>query len=189
MIQPIIHIVNRKFALTTICFHGIVLHEVISVNFSERLKQIREEKGLSQSELARMIGVGRSTICSYESGRRTKLTVPIIQAIAIALDVPWQVLVAGTDMQKQTAAAIDGHMNIKTINGKTYFNGVETATDSDPFKQAHLELLYRKAEQMDDDAVSNLAKVADEMQQLPVSAQEEIVRFSKFRRKEMQSNH
>lgn len=156
--------------------------------FGENLRLLREKKGISQAELARRIGVSRSVISNYEAGKRSQISTPYIVAIAAALDVPWQELVAGTDLQGQAACAIDGYTSIKTVNGKTYFNGVEITTGSDPHKQAHIELLHRQVEQLDDDTLRNLSKVADEMRQLPVSAQEEIVRFSKFRRKEMESN-
>jgi transcriptional regulator with XRE-family HTH domain len=35
--------------------------------FGERLKELRKEKGLSQSELARAFGTNKSTICNYET--------------------------------------------------------------------------------------------------------------------------
>lgn len=35
-----------------------------------RLKELRNEKGISQAELGRSIGVERSTICQYEKGSR-----------------------------------------------------------------------------------------------------------------------
>ena len=36
--------------------------------FATILKELREEKGISQSELARNIGASRSAICRYEKG-------------------------------------------------------------------------------------------------------------------------
>lgn len=39
--------------------------------FSERLKLLRENKSLSQKELALLLGVSPSTIGMYESGKRT----------------------------------------------------------------------------------------------------------------------
>lgn len=39
--------------------------------FSERLKKLREDKGLSQRELARLIGFAPSTIAMYETDKRT----------------------------------------------------------------------------------------------------------------------
>ena len=38
---------------------------------SERLKSLREDKDLSQKELAKALGVSPSTIGMYESGKRT----------------------------------------------------------------------------------------------------------------------
>ena len=38
------------------------------MNTGKRLKQLREERGLSQEEVAKLIGVGRTTYVKYESG-------------------------------------------------------------------------------------------------------------------------
>ena len=39
------------------------------MKFNERLKQLRQQEGLTQRELAKSIEVGRSTISEYESGK------------------------------------------------------------------------------------------------------------------------
>lgn len=36
--------------------------------FSEKVKQLREEKGLTQAELANLIGVTQPTVAQYEKG-------------------------------------------------------------------------------------------------------------------------
>ena len=36
----------------------------------ERLKKLRKEKGLTQTELGDMLGIDKSTICCYEKGTR-----------------------------------------------------------------------------------------------------------------------
>ena len=56
------------------------------MTFGERLKELRESQGISQSELARRIGVSRSTICNYENGRREKPSTPVVYTIAEALN-------------------------------------------------------------------------------------------------------
>ncbi|SHJ68127.1 Helix-turn-helix, partial [Desulfofundulus thermosubterraneus DSM 16057] len=38
--------------------------------FGERLAFLRQQKGLSQAELARLLGVGQSTIAMYEKNKR-----------------------------------------------------------------------------------------------------------------------
>jgi len=59
---------------------------------SERLKEIREKRGLSKKELALKIGVSPSTITRYEKdGRIPKLT--ILKKISEALNVPINYLI------------------------------------------------------------------------------------------------
>ncbi len=49
------------------------------------LKQLRTEKGLSQSELAEMVGVSRNTISSIETGQFSP-TAKLALILCIALD-------------------------------------------------------------------------------------------------------
>ena len=39
--------------------------------FSKRLKELRQKAGLTQSELGKMVGVTKVSICCYENGTRT----------------------------------------------------------------------------------------------------------------------
>ena len=50
-----------------------------------KLKEIRAEKGLSQSELAEMVGVSRNTISSIETGQFNP-TAKLALILCIALD-------------------------------------------------------------------------------------------------------
>ena len=50
-----------------------------------RLKEIRTEKGLSQAQLAEMVGVSRNTISSIETGQFCP-TAKLALVICIALD-------------------------------------------------------------------------------------------------------
>ena len=49
------------------------------------LKEIRTEKGLSQAELAKLVGVSRNTISSIETGQFNP-TAKLALILAIALD-------------------------------------------------------------------------------------------------------
>lgn len=50
-----------------------------------RLKEIRKEKGISQQELADMVGVSRNTISSLETGQYEP-TAKLALILSIALD-------------------------------------------------------------------------------------------------------
>lgn len=52
-----------------------------------RIKQVREEKGLTQEELANVLGLNKSTIQRYETAKIEKIKIPVIDAIAQKLDV------------------------------------------------------------------------------------------------------
>lgn len=56
-----------------------------------RLKEIRTEKGLSQNQLAEMVGVSRNTISSIETGQFSP-TAKLALIICIALDKKFEEL-------------------------------------------------------------------------------------------------
>ncbi len=56
-----------------------------------RLKEARAERGLSQSELARMVGVSRNTISSIETGQFNP-TAKLALVLCIALDKSFEEL-------------------------------------------------------------------------------------------------
>ena len=57
----------------------------------DRLKEARAERGLSQSELARMVGVSRNTISSIETGQFNP-TAKLALVLCIALDKSFEEL-------------------------------------------------------------------------------------------------
>ena len=75
--------------------------EVIIMYFARRLKDARTEKGITQAELARMVGVSRSTICNYENGNRESPSMPVIMAIAKALHVPLSTFMSKEELQRR----------------------------------------------------------------------------------------
>ena len=56
-----------------------------------RLKEIRGEKGISQQQLADMVGVSRNTISSLETGQYEP-TAKLALVLAIALDMKFEEL-------------------------------------------------------------------------------------------------
>ena len=56
-----------------------------------RLKEARAERGLSQSELARLVGVSRNTISSIETGQFNP-TAKLALVLCIALDKSFEEL-------------------------------------------------------------------------------------------------
>lgn len=51
--------------------------------YSERIKKLRLEKGMSQQELGDMIGITKVSICGYENGTRT----PSLETFDILADI------------------------------------------------------------------------------------------------------
>ena len=56
------------------------------MTFGEKLKNLREAKGLSQEELAKALGVSRRTVSNYESGHRYPRYRSIYEKLAALLD-------------------------------------------------------------------------------------------------------
>lgn len=54
-----------------------------------RLKEARNERGLSQSQLAEMVGVSRNTISSIETGQFSP-TAKLALVLCIALDMKFE---------------------------------------------------------------------------------------------------
>ncbi len=68
-----------------------------------RIKALRREKGLSQDELAQQVGVSRSAVAQWETGRTGQVT-GNLSRIAGALDASVEFLVYGNDKHAPGAA-------------------------------------------------------------------------------------
>lgn len=87
--------------------------------FAQRLKQIRESKGLKQNELAKKVGVTPNTISSYEradtEGNGKKPTLENAQAIADTLDVSLDWLCGRTDNESVSFTDFTANDYLKSI--------------------------------------------------------------------------
>lgn len=67
--------------------------------FSKRLKQLREEKGLKQAQIAEFLNYGSTAISNYESGRNEPSYNDLIK-IANFFDVSIDYLLGYSDVKK-----------------------------------------------------------------------------------------
>lgn len=78
---------------------------------SNTLSQTRREAGLTQSQLAEMVGIGRISIARYEAGTRTpppKVAERIAEALGMDVETMWRVLYrpgGGLSMETTIAGA------------------------------------------------------------------------------------
>jgi len=56
--------------------------------FGQRVKKLREQRGLTQRDLADRAGLTRETISNYERGERIDPPLSALTALARALEVP-----------------------------------------------------------------------------------------------------
>ena len=64
---------------------------------AERLKRVREKRGLSQTELARRAGVRQGTLSRLESGESSEPLMSTAAALAKVLEVPIEFFFDGED--------------------------------------------------------------------------------------------
>lgn len=88
-----------------IIFYNCVIEEVIALaNFAERMRSLRKEKGLKKTEVAKGIGLDRSTVTNYESGKRNNPTAETLQRIADYFDVSIDYLTGKSDIRDKLTA-------------------------------------------------------------------------------------
>jgi transcriptional regulator with XRE-family HTH domain len=78
----------------------------LALIINERIKVIREHKGLTASDLARMTGLNQSEISQIESGRKRSPRLDTIQRIARAMDVTIDFLSGGREYPCSLANAL-----------------------------------------------------------------------------------
>lgn len=76
------------------------------MEFAERLKVVREEKGLSQTELAAKTGLQPSAVSHFESGRRSP-SFDNLRRLADALNVTIDYLLGRSNQREAVGPASD----------------------------------------------------------------------------------
>ncbi len=85
-----------EMVLEFILILPIWLYKIMKGNFMNKLKQLREERNMSQKALGDAVGITATSISRYEIGKR-KLSVEMARKIAEVLDVGWTVLYSESD--------------------------------------------------------------------------------------------
>ena len=67
---------------------------VESMNIGEIIKNARLQKGFTQEELGKLIGVQKSAVAKYENGRVVNIKRSVLTKISKVLDIPPVVLVS-----------------------------------------------------------------------------------------------
>ena len=78
------------------------------IKIGERIKEARENLGFTQEQLGKVIGVNKSTIQRYETGKINKLKLPVIQAIAKTLLVNPDWITLHSENKEISVAAANG---------------------------------------------------------------------------------
>ena len=75
--------------------------------FARRLKETREERGISAKELAGAVGINKSTIHRYETGDFKSIKKSVLEDIADYLNVNPDYLIGATDQKHTVKEAED----------------------------------------------------------------------------------
>ncbi len=71
--------------------------------YAARIKQLRMEKGLSQDQLAALLGISRSAVGMYETGKREP-DLETCEAIADIFNIDMDFLTGRSDIERQAEA-------------------------------------------------------------------------------------
>lgn len=94
----------------------------MSIQNVDKLRKLREEKGLSQNRLAKIIGISGTRYQNYEKGIR-KLPVEIAKVISKTLEINWWEIY---EEWKEDGMA---NINLGNANFKMYVSGVDETLD------------------------------------------------------------
>lgn len=73
-----------------------------SENMARRIKELRQEQGLTLEQVAKVVGVGKSTVRKWETGMIANMKRDKIAALSKALHTTPAYLMGWNDVQKET---------------------------------------------------------------------------------------
>lgn len=85
------------------------------MKFGDRLRILREEKGMTQKELADALGIARGSISNYENNPDTGTVVKNLIAMAELFDVPIDYILGLTDCRERYSPATFEEINLDDV--------------------------------------------------------------------------
>lgn len=85
------------------------------MEIGEKIKRARIEKGMTQEELGNIVGVQKSAVAKWESGRVQNIKRRTLQKLADALELRGSDLIISNDPEKSAQLTFDVLNNIEYI--------------------------------------------------------------------------
>lgn len=146
----------------------------------DKIDSILSEKNMSRRQLAMQAGISENTISAAFRRRSKKFSTENIFKISRALEIPWQRLVAGTDIEKIAAIAMDSAVTCYSVGNHTFLNGVDVTEEYRERLERHSSaqgasilppLIARELAQyygmLNDEGKSEALKRVEELTQIP----------------------
>lgn len=111
------------------------------MNKGERIKLLRESKGLTQEELAKRLNTTKQTIFKYEKGVITNIPSDRIEAMAKIFETTPEYILCWDQVQKKNDALSDIVIRMRTDSN--FFELVKRLNEMDPEKLSGLQALLK----------------------------------------------
>lgn len=82
------------------------------MNIGDKIKSARVEKGMTQEELGKLLGVQKSAIAKYESGRVVNIKRTTLKKISDILDIRPSELIFDEEIKKDPVGTAELHFEI-----------------------------------------------------------------------------
>lgn len=109
------------------------------MSFSERLRQLREERGLSQEELAEKLNINRSSITHYESGGKRIPRHERLNAIADFFGVSVDYLLGRSNSKEFTQDEKDFIEDVKVLTPQELKEKYRLTIDGKPATEEEIK--------------------------------------------------
>ncbi|MBR3861114.1 MAG: helix-turn-helix transcriptional regulator [Oscillospiraceae bacterium] len=122
---------------------------------AHRITVLRKERGMTQGELAQMLGLAQSTLSQYEAGTR-RLPTDKAERIADVLGVPMETMFT-------KAETPDHHIQIEVeVRCRSFDEIPNCAVDFDALQRAHPEFVFGRLKIIVDRYHSSTSRNSDE---------------------------